>query len=92
MRVNIKVFYKLIPSFLLAITSHAQSTQNNKFVIYLQNRKKEVKDEVNFFHADKHQTFLQVNTIDLVGMVSHAQRTQNNKFAKSLQYSEERSE
>ena len=37
---NIKVFYKLIPSFLVAIARHAQSTQNNEIA------KKKVRDEV----------------------------------------------
>ena len=54
--------------------------------------KKEVIDEVNFLHADKHQSFLQVdfNTLGikfsykvilslLMGMVKHSQSTQSNK-------------
>ena len=40
------------------IASHAQSTQNSKFVISLQYLKKEGRDEVDFLHADKHQTIL----------------------------------
>ena len=35
-----------------------------------------------FLHADKHQIFLQVETINF----GHAQRIQNEKFAKSLHY------
>ena len=34
MKVNTTIFYKPIPSFLVAIVRHAQSTQNNKFAIY----------------------------------------------------------
>ena len=34
---------------------HSQSTQSNKFVKSLHYLKKEVRDEVHFFHADKHQ-------------------------------------
>ena len=65
----------------------------------LQHLKKEVRDEANFLHADKHQSFLQVdfNTLGikvsnmmmlslLMGMVKHSQITQSNKFAISLQY------
>ena len=61
--------------------------------------KKEVRDEVDFLHADKHQSFLQVdfNTLGikvsykvvlslLMGMIKHSQSTQSNKFAVSLQY------
>ena len=53
MKINIKVFYKLITSFLLVIAKHAQSTQNSKFVISLQYPKKEGRDEVDFLHADQ---------------------------------------
>ena len=49
MKINMKVFYKLVVYFLLFIARHAQRTQNNKFVIYLQYLKKEMKDEVDFF-------------------------------------------
>ena len=60
MKINIKVFYKLVVLFLLVIARHAQSTQNYKFVISLQYLKKEGRDEV--VHEDKHQTMLQVGT------------------------------
>ena len=52
-----------------------------------------------FLHADRHQSFLQVdlNTLGikvpgkvmlslLIGMIKHSQSTQSNKFAISLQY------
>ena len=64
----------------------------------LQYLKKEVRDEVNFLHADKHQRFLQVdfNTLGikvsykvilslLMNMITHSQSIQSNKFAISLQ-------
>ena len=54
MKINIKVFYKLVVSLLLVIARHAQSTQNSKFVISLQYLKKEGGDEVDFLHADKY--------------------------------------
>ena len=47
-------------------------------------------DEVNFLHADKHESFLQ--TDDMIfdeGMVKHYKSIQNNKFAISLQYIKE---
>ena len=67
MILDIKIFYKLVILFLLVIARHAQSTRNSKFVISLQYLEKEGRDEVDFLHADKHQTILQVNTINLVG-------------------------
>ena len=44
-----------------------------------------------FLHADKHQTFVQVDPINLEGMARHVCITQNNKFARSCVMSEERS-
>ena len=64
----------------------------------LQYLKKEVTQEVNYWHADKHQSLLLVdfNTFGikvsfkvlsvLMGMIKHSQSTQNNKFQISLQY------
>ena len=51
----------------------------------LQFLKKSEGDEVDFLHADKHQTSLQVNTINVVGMASHVKSTQSCKFAKYLE-------
>ena len=52
---------------LMGVVKHSQSLQNSKFVMSLQYLKKEVKDEVDFLHADKHQSFLKVyfNTLSI---------------------------
>ena len=42
---------------------HAQVTQNNKFALSLQYHKKEVRDEVDILHANKYESFLQVDTM-----------------------------
>ena len=47
---------------------------------------KEVSDEVDFLYVDKHEGFLQINSMVLIDMVKHLQSSQNNKFAMSLQY------
>ena len=65
MKINIKVFYKLVVSFLLVTARHAQGAQNSRFVILLQYLKKEGRNEGDFLHADKLQTILQVDTINL---------------------------
>ena len=65
----------------------------------LQYLRKEVKDEVDFLHVDKHQSSLQVdfNTLSikvsykvilslLLGMIKHSQYTQSSKFPISFQY------
>ena len=49
---------------------HAQITQNNKFAISLQYLKKELSDEVDFLHADKHESLLQIDTMILTGWSS----------------------
>ena len=68
MQINIEVFYRLIVS--LWVARHAQITRNNKFAIFLQYIKENVKD-VDFLLADKHQRFLQIDTI-ILGMCGQA--------------------
>ena len=46
---------------------HAQITPNNQSVISLQYLKKEVSDEVDFFHADKHGSLLQIDNMNSDG-------------------------
>ena len=70
----------------MCVTRHSQSTQNNKFAISLQYLKKELSDEVDFLHADKHEILLQIDSMILMGIVKHSQSSQNSKFAMSLQY------
>ena len=50
-------------SFLVAIARHPQSNQNNKFAKPLQYLKKELRNDVDFLPADKHQDFLQVTQL-----------------------------
>ena len=51
----------------MGIVKHSQSSQNSKFAMSLQYLKREVWNEVDFLHADKHQSFLQVDfkTLDI---------------------------
>ena len=69
------------------------------FTTFSQYPKKDVRDELHFWYADKHQSFLQVdfNTLVikvsykmilslLMGMIKHSQSTQSNKFVISVQY------
>ena len=53
-----KFFYKWILSPWLCTARHAQITQNNKYVIFLQSVKKEGSDEVDFLYQDTHESFL----------------------------------
>ena len=68
------------------MVGHAKITQNNKLAISLQYLQKELSDEVDFLHADKHESLLQVDSTILMQMVKHSQSAQNNKFAMFLQY------
>ena len=83
----------------MGMVKHSQSSQNSKFALSLQYLIKEVRDELDFLHADKYQSFQQIgfNTLGikvsykviislLIGMIKHSQSTQSNKFAISLQY------
>ena len=58
-----KVIYKLIPASLVVIARYALSSQNNKFAISLKYLKKKGRDEVDFLHLYKYQSFLQVDTM-----------------------------
>ena len=51
----------------------------------MQYLKKEVSDEIDFLHADKHESLLQIDTMTLIGIVKHSQSSQNSKVTMSLQ-------
>ena len=86
-KINIKVFYKLILSFWVCAARHTQSTQN-KFA-YLSNNFRKAWEMKLIFCLQINTSFLQVDSITWVCLVRHAQTTQNNKFTISLQYHKE---
>ena len=45
-------------------------------------------NEVDFLHADKYESFLQVDSMIFLGMVKDSQSSQKSKFSMSLQYLE----
>ena len=47
---------------------------------------KELSDEVDFLHVDKHESLLQLEGMILMGIDKHSQSSQNREFAMSLQY------
>ena len=47
----------------------------NKFAVSLQYLEKEVSDEINFLHADKHESLLQIEAMTLIGIVKHSQNS-----------------
>ena len=49
----------------MEILKNSLNSQNSKSAMPLQYLKKEVWDEVNFLYADKHQSFLQGDTITI---------------------------
>ena len=85
-QINMEVFYKLILSLWVCVKNHAQSTQNNKFAIFLQYLKNDVSTEVDFLYVDKYKCLPQIDTMILIEIVRHSQISQNSKFLKSLQY------
>ena len=61
MQTSIKASYKLILWFLMGLANHSQISQNSTLAMSLQYLKKKIRDEVEFWHEDKHQSFLQVD-------------------------------
>ena len=51
----------------MRMVKSSKGSQNSKFAMSLQYLKKEVKDEIDFLHADKHQSFVKVysNTLGI---------------------------
>ena len=48
-------------------------------------RKKYICDDVDFLHADKHESMLRSDSMILTGIVKHSQNSQKSKFVMSLQ-------
>ena len=88
MEINIEVFYKLILSFWVCVSSHVQSSQNKKFT-YLCNSPKNVGNKLYFLTTNKYENFLQIDNVNLDVHNLPSQITLNNKFAISLQYPKE---
>ena len=78
----------------MGMVRHFQVPKNSKFAMSLQYLNYEVRDEVVFLHADKHQSGLQVDVKTLatrvsyklilsllMSMMKHSQSSQSNKFA-----------
>ena len=65
LQIDIKVFYKMTVSLWVLIARHTQRTQNNRFIIFLEYVKENVKDKVDFLPADKRRRFIQTDTIIL---------------------------
>ena len=74
---GIKVSYKVVLSLLMGMIKHFQSTQSNNFAISFQFLKKEVRDEVHFLHADKHQSLYKLALSFLMEVARHVRSNQN---------------
>ena len=71
LQIDTNIFYRVLVSFWVSLSRLVQSTQNNKFAISLQYLEENGENEVGFLLADKHQRFLQIDTIILI-VVRHA--------------------
>ena len=49
-------------------------------LFFLQYLKKELSDEVDFLHTDKHESLVQIDSMILMGIVKHSQSSQNSKL------------
>ena len=62
LQINSKVFYKLSVSLWVCVTAHAQRPKITSFLFFCNIlRKKEVSDEVEFLHTDKHNSLVQID-------------------------------
>ena len=62
----------------MCMSKHAHITQNNKSPIFLQYLKKEViSDAIDFLHAYKHESLLQIGTMILMETVNYSQNSQS---------------
>ena len=66
LKMNTNVFDKLIVSLWICVARHVQSTQNNKLTTYFQYLMENLKDKLEFLHADERQRLLQIAIINLV--------------------------
>ena len=88
MKIRIKVSLKQVPSFLITIIRHAQSTQNSKSLQYFCNISRKMGGMKLIFCMQRSKSFYKLILLRLVNIAILAQSIQNNKFAKSLQYLE----
>ena len=90
LQVNIEVFYKLIQSFRVCVTRHAQGTQN-KFTYLCNISRKAWVMKLILLPADKHRIKVLYKLIVSlwVCIAKHAKSTQYIKFTISLQYLKE---
>ena len=83
----------------MGMVKHSRRSQNSKFAMFLQYLEKEVRDEVDFLHADKHRNFMQVDlnilsikffykgTLSLImGIIKNFQSAQSDKLGIKLFY------
>ena len=89
MQVNIEVFYKLILSFWVRVTGHAQSTQNKKFAYLCIISRKTGEMNLIFCLQVNTKVFYKLTISLWICITRDVQSTQNNKLATSLQYLKE---
>ena len=63
-QISMKISCKLILWFLMVMVKYSQSSPNRKFIMSLQYFKKDVRDEVDFLHAERY--FWRILLIDFV--------------------------
>ena len=65
---------------------HSQITESNKFAIFLQYLKKEVRNGGHFWHADRLQRFYKLVLYFLMEVARYVQNTRNRKLVIFVQY------
>ena len=83
---GMNVSCKVILSMLMGMIKQSQNPQNNKFAISLQYVEKEVRNDVHFLHAEKHQSFYKLALSFSMEVAKQVQNTRNRKLVIFLQY------
>ena len=75
---------------LMGMVKHSQSFQNSKLAMSLHYLKKELRDEVDFLHWDKHQSFNKLALSFLMEVAKLVQSTQNRISVIFLKYTKKK--
>ena len=69
--INVEGFFKILLSFQMCVARHAHNAQNIKFAASLSHLNKVVRDVAYFLYADKHDSLLKIEIMNLRELVKY---------------------
>ena len=90
MQISMKVCYKLILWFWWGWSSFPKVPKIASWQCLYNISKKELRDEVDFLHGDKHQSFNKLALFFLMGVAKLVQNTQNTNSVIFLKYTKKK--